>query len=46
MCPIEDCKLHAPIDSLIIHAITQGILENKHGMSLDITNLEKKMESF
>lgn len=45
-CPIDERKLHAPIDSLIIHAITRGVEKNKYGMSLDIDGLSNVKWSY
>ena len=40
-CPINECKLHVPLDSYIIHAITQGTENNPLGLSLDIEGLSE-----
>jgi len=38
-CPIDENKLHAPLDSYIIHAITQTNKDKKYGLCLKIEDL-------
>lgn len=45
-CPIDERKLHAPLDSVIIHAITLGTANNKYGMSLNIDGLSEVKWSY
>lgn len=35
-CPIEEQKLHAPLDSYIIHALIDNGENNKYGLGIDI----------